>query len=99
MQGVYLVHLNDKLSNHAQHYIGYAEDIKVRYYQHGTKYGARMLYVARERELTWVLARIWPQANRKFERKLKNRKNAKYLCPICNPKLTNVAVLHLEVKE
>ncbi len=86
MRGVYLIHFNTKLE-HAQHYIGYSNDIFTRYMQHGTRQGANILYVARQRGITWRLVRTWPRATRTIERKLKNRHNHKHLCPICTPRI------------
>jgi len=33
----------------------------------------------------WSVVRVWPDADRAMERKMKNRHNSKLLCPICNP--------------
>jgi hypothetical protein len=41
-----------------------------------------MLAVCRERGITWQLVRTW-EGGRKFERQLKNRKEAPRLCPVC----------------
>jgi predicted GIY-YIG superfamily endonuclease len=87
MRGVYLLHLNTPM-HHARHYLGYAADIDRRIQAHGTPTGARMLQVARERGITWQLARTWKHATRTDERHLKNQKNAPRLCPLCNPKTT-----------
>lgn len=82
--GVYLIHMDSPMA-HAQHYIGYAESVAKRVRKHGTSQGARMLQVARQRGITFRLARSWYGADRSLERKLKNRKNARQLCPYCNP--------------
>lgn len=52
-------------------------------YEHelGSK-GARLLQVVRDAGINFHVARTW-DGDRKLERKLKNRKNAKFLCPEC----------------
>jgi len=47
--------------------------------------GARYTQVAVERGIDLVVARVWEDQDRHFERRLKNYKNARLLCPICNP--------------
>ena len=54
--------------------------------QHKRNQGARILEVCNERGIGYKLVRLWRGRNRSFERQLKNRKNAKFLCPECNPK-------------
>jgi hypothetical protein len=39
--------------------------------------------VAKERGIGFRVARVWHKRTRSFERKLKNRKNAAQLCPVC----------------
>lgn len=92
----YLLHLNTPLSRgvnkkgkalEAGHYIGWAENLAARLKHHGGASGARFLQVCHERGIDWRVARIWegPLATRSFERRLKNCKKARALCPICNP--------------
>jgi predicted GIY-YIG superfamily endonuclease len=82
MSVVYLLHLNKPL-RHAKHYVGFAEsDLDARLERHASGQGARMLAVCRERGITWRLARTW-QGDRKFECRLKNRKDAPQICPFC----------------
>ena len=80
----YLLHLDAPLSDKhtAQHYIGYCRHLPSRMAQHLSGRGARFMQVARERNIGFVIARTWP-GDRSYERKLKNRKNAPKLCPIC----------------
>ena len=80
---VYLIHLNEPLG-HARHYSGYAKgnNPQKRIDKHGTAKGARMLKVAAERGISWVVAQIWPDADREFERSLKKRGQAA-ICPLC----------------
>ena len=81
MSTVYLIHLDTPL-RHAKHYVGLADDLDARLERHRSGQGARMLAVCRERGITWRLVRTW-QGDRKFERRLKNRKEAPKLCPLC----------------
>jgi predicted GIY-YIG superfamily endonuclease len=101
---VYLLHLNQPLSRGvsakgttltAGHYIGYTSDLVGRIMDHMEGHGARFTQVCVERGVKWSLARTWDgdRADRRFERYLKNMKNAPRLCPICNPKAMNWAKL------
>lgn len=68
---VYLLHLSAPLA-HARHYVGFARDVDRRLAHHKNGTGARMLAVAVERGIGFELARVWPEADRTFERRLKN---------------------------
>lgn len=83
--GVYLLHFKDKISDKhtTQHYLGYADDIDARAAQHKSGKGARLTQVAKEKNIDFDIAKTWPGKDRNFERKMKNRKNAPKLCPIC----------------
>lgn len=88
---MYLIHLNPPYK-HARHYIGYADDIGRRFYEHEMlSKGSRLLTVAVAAGCSLHLARIWPGKDRKFERSLKGGKdgnrtwNRARLCPICTP--------------
>ncbi len=82
---VYLLHFDAPISDRhtAQHYIGSCGDLRQRLQQHREHPDARLLQVARERHITFRLAATWP-GDRQTERRLKNRKEGKRLCPICN---------------
>lgn len=84
MAYVYLIHFNKKL-HHAQHYIGYTKSLNERLDRHKSFRGARILHVLNNKNIEYAIVRIWKNVNKQFERKLKNRKNSKRLCPICNP--------------
>jgi predicted GIY-YIG superfamily endonuclease len=86
MSTIYLLHL-DKPLRHAKHYVGFA-DVEARLERHASGAGARMLQVCRERGISWTLARTWT-GDRKFERRLKNRKDAPHICPICSGEAAN----------
>lgn len=83
---VYLIHLDEKISN-SQHYIGWTESEKTlsaRIAHHKNGSGARFLRAANDMGIEYEVVRTWKDGNKRFERRLKNRKNAKLLCPICN---------------
>lgn len=82
MTGVYLIHFTPAYK-HAHHYMGYAADIERRFALHQCGAGARLTQVAVAAGCRLVLARVWEDGDRTLERKLKNRKNAPALCPIC----------------
>lgn len=83
---VYLLHFNRPISpNHTtQHYVGYADNLEARIEHHrrGTS-GVRLLQVAREREIDFVVARVWEDGDKALERRLKNNKCMPRYCPIC----------------
>ena len=84
MTGVYLLHFDDKIGNHAQHYLGFAEDVDARVAEHmAGRSRARLMEVCVERGVGFTLARVWEGGNRTLERHLKNQKHAWRHCPIC----------------
>lgn len=79
---VYLLHFN-RPYKHARHYIGFTTNLGQRMHAHElTSQGARLLQVASAAGIKFEIARTW-EGDRKLERKLKNRKKASRLCPIC----------------
>jgi hypothetical protein len=78
---IYLLHF-DRPYKHARHYIGYTDNLEARLQRHRSGQGARLIEVIISVGINFVLARVW-QGDRYFERKLHNRKNSKFLCPIC----------------
>lgn len=89
---VYLLHFYSRINpdRPCQHYIGYAEDALERLKEHRAGRGARLTQVANERNIGYEIVRIWT-GNRKFERRIKNRKNSRHLCPICSEKISLVS--------
>jgi predicted GIY-YIG superfamily endonuclease len=69
----------------AQHYIGWTLCLSQRMQEHRTGRGSRMLAAATAAGIAFRVARQWPGGDRSLERRLKNYKNARDLCPICNP--------------
>lgn len=85
MANVYLIHFDDKLA-HAQHYLGFAEiPVRRRLQRHLDGRGSRLIRAVVNAGITVRLGRVWtgPDVTRDFERSLKNRRNARKLCPIC----------------
>jgi predicted GIY-YIG superfamily endonuclease len=81
---VYLLHFN-KPYYHAQHYIGYSDQLDKRITDHLCGMGARLIEVITIAGIEWRCVRTWP-GDRHLERKLKNWHNAALLCPACSGK-------------
>jgi len=78
---VYLIHFETSYKR-ARHYIGYTSDLEARIEHHRNGSGAKLLDVVNKAGIKWDVVRTW-EGDRKLERKLKNRKNASQLCPVC----------------
>ena len=96
MGNVYLIHFDQKLSGRAQHYVGYTRrNVEERLDEHAhTTWnpndgvhgpGAVIMGAVNANGIAWQLAQVYKRVTRKFERGLKNCKNASRYCPICNP--------------
>jgi predicted GIY-YIG superfamily endonuclease len=81
---VYLLHF-DQPYQHAQHYLGYTDDIDQRMATHRAGNGARLMEVIGQAGINWRLARTW-EGDKELERQLKRRHNSPQLCPICQAK-------------
>lgn len=71
----------------ARHYLGWTTEEKGaegRLEDHKAGRGAKITAAASERGIVMTIARTW-KGSRSYERRLKCRKNAPRLCPICNP--------------
>lgn len=85
---IYLLHY-DRPLHHAQHYLGSCDDPQ-RIQDHGNGTSrARLPQVFCELGVQFVVARTW-EGDRTGERKLKNQKNARVLCPICRTQKLSV---------
>lgn len=78
---VYLIHFERKL-HHAQHYIGYTANLENRMEDHRTNNGACLLRALNRQKIQWSVVRTW-EGGKTLERRLKNWKKARQLCPIC----------------
>lgn len=81
---IYLLHFDRPVAegHPARHYLGWSKYLPARALAHLRGRGARLTQVACERNIGFVIARTWP-GDRTMERRLKNRKEAPRLCPIC----------------
>jgi predicted GIY-YIG superfamily endonuclease len=86
MQGCYLIHF-EVAYRHATHYLGYSCDLRARIAAHERGNGARLIAVLTRHDIRWQVARIWPNAGRALERKLKARHSGVRLCPVCQGKV------------
>ena len=87
---VYLLHFDRPIApgrSTTQHYIGYAANLAARLQEHARGQGARLTQVAVERGIGWQVARLW-RGDRRLERRLKDRKEAPQLCPLCGRAIT-----------
>lgn len=76
----------DKKFKHAKHYIGFAENentFKKRLEHHRKGSGSRLMAAIAKAGIGFTVTRTWPDGDRNFERKLKNRKEGPRLCPHC----------------
>lgn len=78
---VYLIHFDRPLC-HAQHYLGWTNDLGQRLADHEAGRGARLMAVIAEVGITWCVARLW-MGTRTLEKRLKTRHGPYRLCPIC----------------
>lgn len=95
---VYLIHFKNKLGR-CQHYLGYAKDVDSRISAHRattwtpptvqgesgtlTGKGATILGVLNYYGIGWDVVRVWLNGDRQLEHHLKNQKNARRYCPVC----------------
>ena len=82
---VYLLHYHDSL-HHAQHYLGWTNDLRSRLRCHANGHRASSVLASEfaKRDIEFTLVRAWPGPLR-FEKRLKKMKNNRMLCPVCNP--------------
>ncbi len=82
---IYLLHFS-RPHRHARHYMGWTENLPARLKRHRAGNGARLIEVIINDGNSFDLARIWTNADRAQERRLKNGHNSPQLCPICKTK-------------
>jgi hypothetical protein len=93
---IYLLHY-DRPLHHAQHYLGSCDDPQ-RIQDHGNGTSrARLPEVFFQLGVKFVVAQTW-EGGRTDERKLKNRKNARVLCPICRTKKLTVRAAQQRIR-
>jgi predicted GIY-YIG superfamily endonuclease len=81
---VYLLHFSTPF-HHAKHYMGFAEKgkLKSRLEKHSSGKGSHLTKAIHKNHIGFIVARVWDGVDRNFERKLKNRKSAPRMCPVC----------------
>ena len=94
MKGCYLLHFEPRYK-HAGHYLGYADDILRRVHEHRTGVsGVKLTEAAAAAGVTMMLVRVWEEADRKEERRMKGYRRDKSgrstavgslarICPAC----------------
>jgi hypothetical protein len=87
MQVVYLICF-ERPYRHARHYLGWTNDLEHRMEKHLRGQGSPLIRAAIGVGIAVTLARVWPDADRNFESRLKRRKEGPRLCPRCtaNPR-------------
>jgi hypothetical protein len=89
---VYLLCFGTKFK-HAKHYIGYvkkAEGLEPRMEKHRKGTGSKLMAAVSKAGIGFQITRLWANGDQNFERYLKNKKNAKYLCPCCTSSIKPV---------
>lgn len=77
-KGCYLLHF-DRPYRHAQHYLGFSDDIPYRIAQHKAGVsGVKLIDAAVASGVSFTLTRVWPGAGRRAERRKKALRAGKY---------------------
>lgn len=85
MSAVYVLHF-DPPFRHAEHYIGFTEhpDVATRIHEHlKTKGGSPLVRAAVAAGCRIEIAHVFVGADRKFERRIKNRADVSRWCRLC----------------
>lgn len=84
---VYLLHFEPGLrvtgNRYARHYLGWALDHEERIATHLRGAGSPLVAAAVRGGQTVEVARLWPDVDRHFERRIKNRRELPRFCPLC----------------
>lgn len=82
---IYLLCFDRRLA-HAKHYIGWTSDLDQRLGLHAKgQSGAKLMEAVHAAGIGFQCSRTWT-GTRNDERKLKNRRDAMRMCPLCHPK-------------
>lgn len=90
---IYLIHFDRPIGNlsnpkgQAQHYIGWSSELPSRIKEHAKGHGAAIMAFVVQQGIPWWVMRTW-RGTRYLERKLKNKRKARQLCPFCNANLS-----------
>jgi len=85
---VYIIHIDEKIGGHAQHYVGYTTlGIEERMRRHRSGLGSKLLAHASKLGINYRVALLVPLDNkiqaRNLELKFKAEKNLKHHCRFC----------------
>jgi predicted GIY-YIG superfamily endonuclease len=82
---IYLLHF-DQPYRHAQHYLGYADNIERRIAEHRAGRGAKLTAAVVAAGIEFRVVRTWP-GDREEERRLKGKRSKRVAlrCPVCHP--------------
>lgn len=85
MTTIYLLHFKKRYpkGKRPQHYIGSTDDLDSRIERHRAGNGSRLIEVITKAGIDFVVARTW-QGGKIEERRIKRRREARKLCPICS---------------
>jgi len=83
---VYLLHFERPLA-HAQHYLGWTEDVAARVARHLSGEGSPLVRAVAAEGIGVQVARAWLRVPRAFERQLKRHHNTPRLCPLCRDRV------------
>lgn len=85
---VYLLHFEKRIGGEgykgAQHYVGWARDLERRIWHHRNGTGASITAHLAKNGIGFDVVKTW-EADRNFERKLKNNGHFSRHCPHCKP--------------
>jgi predicted GIY-YIG superfamily endonuclease len=86
---VYLIHLERPLPG-GRHYVGYTADLSNRIELHRSGEGAKFLKEANEAGISWLVVRVWMNADTDKEKSIKGM-SARIICPVCKAKAAEIA--------
>lgn len=88
---IYLLHYKEKLSGHAQHYVGWTNDLENRILQHkqGIEKKCKLTYEFAKAKIPFKISKLW-YGTRNDERKIKNQRNHPRHCSCCRGTLNKV---------
>ncbi len=78
---IYLIHF-ERPFKHAQHYMGFSQNLPQRLNQHKKGCGSKLMRAVSAAGIRWAVVEKWT-GDRHFERKLKNHRNHGGKCWIC----------------
>jgi hypothetical protein len=78
----YLLHFS-RPYRHAQHYVGWTQDLTARLNAHVQGEGARLVEVITAAGIGFRLARTWPDTTKDYEDLVKHVGGARRYCPAC----------------